>query len=51
MPTNFGEFPFHALRCIGFFSEGRLLLAVLFDTRPHDHLARTLEAVRSLELA
>jgi hypothetical protein len=47
---DFAEFPFQALRCISSFSEGRLL-AVLSDTRPYDHLARTLEALRSLELA
>ena len=41
---------FQALGGISLFSEVRLL-AVLFDTRPYDHLARTLEAVRSLELA
>jgi hypothetical protein len=48
--ADFREFTFHALRCISFFSEVRLL-AVLFGTRPYYHLARTLEAVRSLELA
>jgi hypothetical protein len=41
--THFGEYASSR-------KEGRLL-AVLFDTRSYDHLARTLEAFRSLELA